>query len=133
MPLRVPRKTDLSKRLRALREKRGLTQKELAMRSGVTVAAMIESGRIGEPQYKTIVALAMALGVTPEDLMGSTSAMPRALAEFLASPPGQTATPDEIDHLRRMAASGRRPTQATYYLALQAFRSMEPANNNEEG
>jgi transcriptional regulator with XRE-family HTH domain len=60
-----------ARRVKAARDRQKLTQTELATRSELTAAAIsqIESGdRI--PAFKTIVALARALGTTPNDLMG---------------------------------------------------------------
>ncbi len=58
-------------RLRAVRESRFLTQGELAERSGVSRQTInrIEQGEI-EPRFKTIRALAAALGVEPRELVG---------------------------------------------------------------
>ncbi|HEV8639419.1 MAG TPA: helix-turn-helix transcriptional regulator [Chloroflexota bacterium] len=62
----------LGGRLRALRRRRLLTQKELAAKVGVrwqTISA-IESGH-QEPRFSTLRALATALGVDPADLVGT--------------------------------------------------------------
>ncbi|WP_285791442.1 helix-turn-helix transcriptional regulator [Micromonospora sp. NBRC 101691] len=55
----------LAIRLRALRGDRGLTQEQLAGRARVAVSTLrkIESGRVIEPGYFTMLALANALGV----------------------------------------------------------------------
>ena len=60
-----------ARRVKAARERQKLTQTELAIRSELTAAAIsqIESGD-RMPAFKTIVALARALGTTPNDLMG---------------------------------------------------------------
>jgi transcriptional regulator with XRE-family HTH domain len=57
-------------RLRHVRERVPLTQRELAAMSGVhqTHIARIESGRL-EPRPRTIRRLAEALGVEPRELM----------------------------------------------------------------
>ena len=56
-------------RLRALRERKGLTQAELAARAGITRGSL---GRLenlqGPPRPPTTRRLAKALGVKPEDL-----------------------------------------------------------------
>jgi transcriptional regulator with XRE-family HTH domain len=56
--------------LRRIRERRALSQAELAERSGVARATIvsIESGRAGA-QYGTIRKIAEALGVEPEELL----------------------------------------------------------------
>lgn len=57
-------------RLRELREKRGLTQEQLAVAAGVTAktVANIENGRSAIPLKGTLRLLADALGVEPDDL-----------------------------------------------------------------
>jgi len=57
--------------LKALREKRVITQEELSSASGVGVATIsrLETGRV-KPSIKTIRALARALGISPEELRG---------------------------------------------------------------
>ena len=60
-----------ARRLRAARERQKLTQTGLAQLSKLTPAAVsqIESGE-RMPAFNTTVALARALGTTPNDLMG---------------------------------------------------------------
>ncbi len=62
------------KDLRAIRVSRGLTQKALGKKTGITQAAVsrIESG-IQEPGYRTVLRIALALGCDPEELIGSPS------------------------------------------------------------
>jgi transcriptional regulator with XRE-family HTH domain len=57
-------------RLKALRERKALTQQELAGNAGINrvTLARIE-GCIEEPYPGTVRKLALALGVKPEDLM----------------------------------------------------------------
>jgi len=57
-------------RLRAIRERAALTQRELAAKAGVTYVQIsrIERGKV-EPYPSTIRKLAAALGVAPSDLM----------------------------------------------------------------
>ncbi len=57
-------------RLRAVRERAALTQRELASKAGVTYVQIsrIERGE-AEPYPGTVRKLAAALGVTPSDLM----------------------------------------------------------------
>jgi transcriptional regulator with XRE-family HTH domain len=56
--------------MRALRLDRGMTQEYLAGRAGVAVSTLrkIESGRVIEPGYFTMVSLADALGIDLRDL-----------------------------------------------------------------
>jgi transcriptional regulator with XRE-family HTH domain len=57
-------------RLRALRDRQALSQRDLAERAGVspTTVARIECGQL-EPRPSTVRKLARALGVEPEALM----------------------------------------------------------------
>ncbi|MEW2441563.1 GNAT family N-acetyltransferase [Micromonospora marina] len=58
------RKADLGDLIRRLRRRADLSQRELAARAGVPqpTIARIESGRTGDPQYRTIERLVQALG-----------------------------------------------------------------------
>lgn len=60
-----------AERLRKTRDRQGLSQRDLAERSGLTPAAIsqLESGQ-REPTFSTIVRLAAALKTSPNDLMG---------------------------------------------------------------
>lgn len=60
---------ELARRLKFERASKGLTQEELAKASGVTATtiALIETNRVAHPQPKTIIALATALGVDPQE------------------------------------------------------------------
>ncbi len=57
-------------KLRDYREKAGMTQEELANKSGISRVAvsMIETGSIKNPSSKTLLALANALGVTLDQI-----------------------------------------------------------------
>lgn len=63
---------DVGNRIRQLRTARGMTMEELAHAAGVTLSTVsrIEKGRIARPAWHTMVAMAQALGVTPNDLGG---------------------------------------------------------------
>jgi transcriptional regulator with XRE-family HTH domain len=50
--------------LRRLRLGKGYTQKHLVAVTGCSSVAMIEGGRVPNPRYGTVVALAAALGTT---------------------------------------------------------------------
>ncbi|HEV3379683.1 MAG TPA: helix-turn-helix transcriptional regulator [Trebonia sp.] len=60
----------LAARLRALRERAGLTQEQLAARAGLSVATVrkIETVAVVEPGYFTVLALVQALGASEDDL-----------------------------------------------------------------
>lgn len=60
----------LATRLRVLRADRGLTQEQLAGRAQVAVSTLrkIESGRVIEPGYFTVLSLANALGIDLREL-----------------------------------------------------------------
>jgi len=57
-------------RLRSIRERQALNQRELAEKAGLTPASLsrIEAG-VQEPYMSTVRKLATALGVQPADLM----------------------------------------------------------------
>jgi transcriptional regulator with XRE-family HTH domain len=59
-------------RLKAARRRRGWSREELALRSGMSWSAItqIESGRRRHPRPATVLALARALGVTADYLLG---------------------------------------------------------------
>lgn len=60
----------LAVRLRVLRRDRGMTQEQLAAHAQVAVSTLrkIESGRVVEPGYFTVLSLASALGIRLSDL-----------------------------------------------------------------
>ena len=60
----------LAARLRATRATRGLTQEQLASRAQIAVSTLrkIESGRVVEPGYFTMLSLAHALRIDLHDL-----------------------------------------------------------------
>lgn len=57
-------------KLRALRERAGLTQEQLASKSGVqqTTISQLELGKVRDPQYSTVAALAFALGMSTDQV-----------------------------------------------------------------
>lgn len=62
--------TGLGGRLRALREGRGLTQAQLAEAAGVSLRALsYYEGGTAQPVWPVVIALARALGATPNDLL----------------------------------------------------------------
>jgi transcriptional regulator with XRE-family HTH domain len=62
---------DIGKRIRDLREERGLTQREVARRAGLTPSGVgfIEHGQTRNPSAETVMAVARALGVPVEELL----------------------------------------------------------------
>jgi transcriptional regulator with XRE-family HTH domain len=60
----------LAARLRELREGAGITQERLAALAGVGIATVrkLETGKVIEPGYFTVMALIRALGVTPGEI-----------------------------------------------------------------
>jgi transcriptional regulator with XRE-family HTH domain len=128
----VPRGTKQSgppsafgRRLRALRNERGLTQQQLADLSGikqVTISSLEVSPRTN-PQTETIEALAAGLGVDPAQLQPPK--VGPALAAFFASPDLCPAdiTDDERDRLIMVQpAMGHRASPRTYALMLDVIR-----------
>jgi transcriptional regulator with XRE-family HTH domain len=59
----------LARRIRALRERRGLTQEDFAARCGISVsfASLLERGE-RSPSYETLLQVASALGLPPSEL-----------------------------------------------------------------
>jgi transcriptional regulator with XRE-family HTH domain len=62
----------LGKRLKGMREAAGLTQQRLAVKAGVSVSSLfqLEQGQKTDPRISTVAALAGALGVSVDDLLG---------------------------------------------------------------
>lgn len=84
------------RRLCAERERAGLTQLELAMRTGVDPATISRTERgLKSTDIETVEKFAAALGVLPELLLWGRStgpvAPPAAFAEFLTTPLGKNA------------------------------------------
>jgi transcriptional regulator with XRE-family HTH domain len=86
------KRTAFAARLRELREKAGLTQAQLAQRSGLHLSAVtrFEQG-LREPSLESAASLAGALGVTCDALLQpaqSTASRPRGRPR--KPPPGET-------------------------------------------
>jgi transcriptional regulator with XRE-family HTH domain len=64
---------DIGERVQSIRRLRMWTQARLAQEAGVspTTVSGIETGKIGCPHFGTLGKLAQALGVAPEELLGS--------------------------------------------------------------
>lgn len=100
----------LGANLRRVRELRGYTQDALAVVAGVTrgYVASIEGGRITNPGAYTLYALAGALGVTVEALLGRPAL---ALEPSVSRRPGAAYTLVDAQHEleRRLALVGAEP------------------------
>lgn len=73
-------------RIKDMRKKLGLTQKELAERMGVkdAVISQYETG-IRMPKYETIVRFAAAMGVSPYAIIGFDNQAPEGMGDFNAA------------------------------------------------
>ena len=62
---------DFSSRTKALRKARGLTQKQLARRSGLTLKAIsgLERGRVKDPHISTLMGISSGLGVSLSEFL----------------------------------------------------------------
>jgi transcriptional regulator with XRE-family HTH domain len=97
----APRAAALSfgQRLRRWRNEQGLTLREVSERSGISVTYLsdLERGKLVNPTLETLTALAAALEVSLNELLGVDERanreprLPRALEEFRASPSFQAA------------------------------------------
>lgn len=66
----APQAARLAGQLRQLRENAGITQERLAAQAGVSIATVrkIETGRVVEPGYFTVMALMAVFDTSPGDL-----------------------------------------------------------------
>jgi transcriptional regulator with XRE-family HTH domain len=66
----APQAARLAGQLRQLRENAGITQERLAAQAGVSIATVrkIETGKVVEPGYFTVMALMAVFGTSPGDL-----------------------------------------------------------------
>lgn len=66
--------------LREMRERAGLTQDQVSAKSDLdqTTISQLESGKVRDPRYSTLQALAVVYGVTPDDIV---QALGRTVAE----------------------------------------------------
>ena len=69
-------------RVRELRRERGLTQEGLARQADVSLNAVhkLEMGRITDPHFSTLEAIAHGLGMTVSQLVGEEEPVPKASA-----------------------------------------------------
>ncbi len=93
------RRFELAERVIELREGARLTQEEAAKKAGVGVTTWsnIETGTITRPHARTVIKIARALGVEPEDL---------------TSPKGQAQRPDSEDAALAVLFRGLAATRA---------------------
>ncbi len=70
MPMKGKAETGFGRRLKELREARGLSQDGLAKLANLAVSGVskLEQG-VAEPHWPTVVSLAEALGCTPSDFL----------------------------------------------------------------
>jgi transcriptional regulator with XRE-family HTH domain len=73
---------EIGKRIKELREERGLSQREVARRAGLTPSAVgfIEHGQTRNPSVETVVAVARALGVGAGELFRPKASTGKAKA-----------------------------------------------------
>jgi len=78
----------LSRRIRSLREEAKLSQQEVATRGDLSVSlvAKLEQGKKADPRASSLLALAVALGVTPGRLLDDL---------FPPPPDGEKAEPEQ--------------------------------------
>lgn len=93
------RRLELAERVIELRERAGLTQGEAAKKAGVGVTTWsnIETGAITRPHARTVIKIARALGVDPEEI-----AAPKA-----GAPP--SSEPEKVSEEQRRLAGYVRP------------------------
>ena len=73
------------RRLRAVRQMKGLTQEQLAAAAGISRTALIAIEQGTEPKPATVEALAKALEVSPEELESEAGALLKALAPLVGA------------------------------------------------
>src|SRR5262249_53068441 len=68
----------LSERLRGLREARGMSQQEVAVKADLSLSlvAKLEQGKKADPRASTLLALMTALDVQPGDLLAGLDLSP---------------------------------------------------------
>lgn len=119
------RRLELAERVIELRERAGLTQGEGAKKAGigVTTWSNIETGTITRPHARTVIKIARALGVDPEELTA-----PKASA--LPSP-----EPEEVPEEERRALSIQEasapPARFSELPGLMAARERRGISRNE--
>ncbi len=95
----------LARRIRALRERRGLTQEDFAARCGISVsyASLLERGE-RSPSYETLLQVAAALGLPPWELLRVEALEEEAGAHRLVDfARAHRLTRGDVDRLLRVA------------------------------
>ena len=125
----------LGKNLRQARDKRGLSQPELARAAGVSLNTVkyLEEGANGNPQSRTLMRLARVLGVDVQELVAGVDESEEVSAlveELLASDWIRRQSPDdtEVQWLHSLAGLpwDHAPTLDSLYLMLRAYRDSRP-------
>lgn len=121
---------EIGERLVQVRATVGITQAELAASTGISkeTISRYENGRLlmtVEAAHKIADATRADVGFLLTGHVGGqeSPADYPALADFLATELGRSATSDEVAALRSLRASDGRPTVATYQTMLLALRS----------
>ncbi len=93
----ISNENDFGERLTAARDKRDMNQAELAKRAGLQAAAIghFERGR-RKPSFANVRALAKALNVSSDYLLGRTSSMEGATTAFRGENDLSSADRDQI-------------------------------------
>ena len=121
----------LGKNLRQARDKRGLSQPELAREAGVSLNTIkyLEEGANGNPQSRTLMRLARVLGVEVQELVagvGESEEVSDLVEELLASDWIRRQSPDdtEVQWLHSLASLpwDHAPTLDSLYMMLRAYR-----------
>jgi transcriptional regulator with XRE-family HTH domain len=127
-----PLATPLARRLRELRQARGLTQRELADKSGIHRGTLqdLELSRVARPRQHIIDALADALGVEPNDLTTDVfdPANPKQ-PRFTASPE----PPAQIAPVQAAPPPPAHPALLALAAAIRAFDPLAEVEVDESG
>lgn len=138
----------LGKKIKALRKRAGLTQRELAKKIGLnshSTINYIETGRENNPTVKTLDKIANALNTSLEDLLNvkneyetiikelktehnsDGSEMTDELIDFFNSQEYilMHVTGEELEHLKSMKFYGKKPTKQFYIDQLFNYRNLE--------
>ena len=116
LPVDRPESTKLAERLHQSRLAQGLTLSEIARRARISKAylSQLERAESTQPSYEVLGRLAMALGTSPEVLMGGSAPrlaeeLPASLRTFAA----RTDIPDvDVSMLAHIHYRGKQPATA---------------------
>ncbi len=111
---------DIGERIRSLRTARGLSQEEVARRTGIGLKSYgdLERGRTRDPHYSTLRGVARALGVRVEELLEESVLAGKAEAPPLSGPEKQL--PEEAGEERH---PNDEVTQRRFYSGLASERA----------